>query len=166
MKKKKIGFIGTRNIEEVPKDKMSRLNELLHEYTNPNEHLISTGGAWGVDQYCAEYALRNRCEVLLCLPWFTYAEEWINTLGDNQLISKLVYYPSKHPYALDSVFDNHPNAHALKPGAIALHARNYLIVEDCYKVIALPSYKYGKPSGGTAHGIRLCKSMGIDLLVI
>lgn len=163
----KVGFIGTRDLSYVQIDRLDRLTTLLNNYNN-KECVISTGAAKGIDQYAGEQARDKGFSIILYVPWSTYEERWVSDMvlnSDNKII-KVVYEPNKDIEAYNSVFSNHPNPSALSRGAIALHARNYLIIKDCKEVIAVPKCVNSKPSGGTAQGIRLCETMGINVQII
>ena len=163
----KIAIIGTRDLTNTHVDRLDKLIAIIGSYS-PKDYIIATGAAKGIDQYGAELTRIKGFSVILYIPWSTYEEQWVSNMvinGENK-IAKVVYNPHKDIEAYNSVISNHPNPSALSRGATALHARNYLIIKDCIKVIALPKFVSGKPSGGTAQGIRLCESMGINVQVI
>lgn len=163
----KIAIIGTRDLSNTQTDRLNSLVTILDTYS-PNDYIIATGAAKGIDQYGAELARDKDFSVILYIPWSTYEEQWVSNiiLNSGNKVIKVVYNPHKDIEAYNSVNNNHPNPSVLSRGAFALHARNYLIIKDCKKVIALPRFVNGKPSGGTAQGIRLCESMNIDIQVI
>lgn len=163
----KIAIIGTRDLTNTHVDRLDKLIAIIGSYS-PKDYIIATGAAKGIDQYGAELTRSKGFSVILYVPWSTYEEQWVSNMvmnGGNK-IAKVIYNPHKDIEAYNSVITNHPNPSALSRGATALHARNYLIIKDCIKVIALPKFVNGKPSGGTAQGIRLCESMGINVQII
>jgi hypothetical protein len=74
-----------------------------------------------------------------------------------------VYDPVAHPDWLDSVWRHHPAGRKLADGATALLARSYGIVSGASLVVAAPNDPRGR-LGGTAHGLRLARALGVPAL--
>lgn len=159
----RIAFIGTREIDE-PFTKKEHFEIYLKRLVElSTEDIVCTGAAVGCDQVAAKIHLRRGGSVELFLPWSSYEEKFVRRAYDlfpEKL--KVRVLRSDDTLAYESV-KTHPASNKLKPGAIKLHARNYLIIEGCEKVVALPRWKRGKPEGGTAQGIRLAKELNIPV---
>lgn len=123
----------------------------LGEYFAEKEWILSTGACVGADQAFANGALKNGGTVNLFLPWHSYEKQWVNSLHGN--VNVIVFDPDKHGAAVESVYKFHPAAQNLKRSVLALHARNYLILNDIkFAVCYTPD---GKITGGTGQAIRI-----------
>jgi predicted Rossmann-fold nucleotide-binding protein len=123
----------------------------IGEYFAEKGWALSTGACVGADQAFAKGALKHGGTVNLFLPWHSYEKKWINGLRGNVNIT--VFDPTKHEAAVESVYKFHPAAQNLKRSVLALHARNYLILDDIkFAVCYTPG---GKVVGGTGQAIRI-----------
>lgn len=153
-----ISIIGTREPDEA---QATAAREAAHRAV---EHgfTVRTGAAVGVDE-CAMIGTHFK-NLEVYLPWQSYNRELIS---EWHAVKRIVYDKQKHKLWTRSVSEHHPNPRALSGGGVALHARNFGIVagEDGEQhsslVVALPD---SKGAGGTAQGIRIAKSLNIQLL--
>jgi hypothetical protein len=122
------------------------------------KYTLHTGAAQGADQAFAEGALYGGGIVNLFLPWPTYEHEWVQ--GLNGLASTTVLQNS-NKLAYLSVKNIHPSFKHLSQGAIKLHARNFLILQDIEFVICWTPG--GFETGGTGQGIRIAEYMGTKI---
>jgi predicted Rossmann fold nucleotide-binding protein DprA/Smf involved in DNA uptake len=152
-----IGFIGTRNISEVPKEGLD-LYKRAAEVCNSKGYILVTGAAKGADQLAAEICLESGGMVKLYLPWMSYEKVWVDELKAKYQ-DKLSVSWNLTKAAQESVI-NHPNVSKLSDAARTLMARNYMIVYQCRSVIAIPRPPM---QGGTAQGIRLCQKLNIPV---
>lgn len=121
------------------------------EYLAGKEWILNTGACVGADQAFAKGALKAGGTVNLFLPWHSYEKGWINRLKGNVNIT--VFDPAKHKDAVESVYKFHPAAQNLKRSVLALHARNYLILNNIeFAVCYTPG---GNTVGGTGQAIRI-----------
>ena len=152
-----VGFIGSRNLGEVPPEGL-RIYKHAAAACVSRGYVLSTGAAKGADQLAAEICLQSGGLVQLYLPWASYESQWVQSMmakypGQIRASSRL------SQEAMDSI-QVHPYANSLKQGARMLMARNYMIIERCKSVIAIPR---PPEEGGTAQGIRLCRQMNIPV---
>lgn len=139
--------IGSR---KTPKHILSIMRTLA-EYFAEKGWVLNTGACTGADQAFAEGALKGKGGVNLFLPWPSYEKSWIKRLHGN--VNVVVFQPDVHIKAVESVHQFHPMAQSLKRSVLALHARNYLILEDIkFAVCYTPG---GKTVGGTGQAIRI-----------
>lgn len=117
-------------------------------------YTITTGGAYGIDQAAMESAAPGMLTVYL--PWERYNEHLIPSHA-----RRVVYSPKIHKDWAASVLKYYPAPGRLSRGAMALHARNYGIVENTVAVNAFPNEIGG---GGTAQGVRVALGLGIPVL--
>lgn len=121
------------------------------EYLAKEGWVLHTGACIGADQAFAEGALKAGGTVHLFLPWPSYEKGWIKRLHGKTSVT--VFNPDIHTKAIESVHRFHPMGAGLKRSVIALHARNYLILDDAkFAICYTPG---GKTVGGTGQGIRL-----------
>lgn len=121
------------------------------EYLAEKGWTLNTGACIGADQAFVKGALKKGGTVNLFLPWHSYEKKWINGLRGN--VNIIVFDPAKHEDAVKSVYKFHPAAQNLKRSVLALHARNYLILDDVkFTVCYTPG---GKTVGGTGQAIRI-----------
>jgi hypothetical protein len=132
--------------------------KLIAELLAYDGHTCSTGACKGADQAFAEGALKGNGNLLLHLPWGNYERNWINSITGNIAINVL---RNNNPDAYRSVNKYHPNASKLSSGAIKLHARNYLIMENADFVICWTPN--GITSGGTGQALRMAADKGIKV---
>lgn len=118
-------------------------------------HILKTGAAKGADQAFAEGAISEEGRVHLYLPWYNYEKDW----WQNKPVTKIILGNEDHT-AWESVRKLHPAPDKLSQAATKLHARNYLIIENCELVIAFP----GQKLGGTGQGLRVADYLGIKIL--
>jgi len=119
---------------------------------------LVTGNADGIDGIARDvWSERYSDRVTLVLPWPDYNRDKVRS-GNH-----VVVYQGQREW-LDSVVRYHPPGAFLKPGAVALHARNYGIVELADVVIAFPND--GKEGGGTGQGIRIARALGRELFIL
>lgn len=166
MTKTKVGFIGTRDLNGITQERFNSLDELINKYVNPKLFTISTGAAKGIDQWIGNRILEMGGHLQLYLPWSSYEQNWVAQIKSLPNVYVGIYNPQLHTEATASVRRYHPNFNALKSSVIALHARNYLIIQGCSLVIALPKISNGKPLGGTAQGIRIAEGLNIPTIII
>lgn len=129
------------------------------EYLAEKNWILNTGAAPGADQTFAEGMLKGGGTVNLFLPWHNYEKRWINGLHGNVNIT--VFDADKHKDAIESVYKYHPVAKNLKDSVMALHARNYLILENIKFAVCYTTG--GKIVGGTGQAIRLLNARKINL---
>jgi predicted Rossmann-fold nucleotide-binding protein len=118
--------------------------------------VLHTGACLGADQAYAEGALEFSGSVHLYLPWTSYEKEWVAQYGPR---CAHICTAKQHPAfaeAVLSVARYHPHPDKLTNGGQLLHARNYLILEDCNLCVALP-----KGQGGTRQGMRIASHLRI-----
>lgn len=121
------------------------------EYLAKKDWILHTGACTGADQAFAEGALKGRGIVNLFLPWSGYEKRWIDGLRGK--VNVTVFNQNEHKDAIKSVHDFHPMAHGLKRSVLALHARNYLILDGAkFAICYTPK---GKTVGGTGQAIRI-----------
>lgn len=150
-----VAIIGSRTLPEWLDSQVERL---AHNYVDCGTKII-TGGAPGTDQAAIRGAAYNS-NVKVYLPWSSFEE--INLMGvacevtqdmEDPTFIKLLEYYYKVP-----VF-------TMKQSIVKLMARNYSIIKDAPGVIAFPRMKDGDPTGGTAFGIYLARSLNKELEV-
>lgn len=121
-----------------------------------------TGAAKGADQAFAEGAYLSG-DVMLFLPWQSYEQDWV-TNHLNAIVRVLV--PQTHREAMDSV-NMHPVIEAggtLSQGVEKLHARNYLIIENCKFIVCwAPLDAKDEEKGGTGQGCKIARKTGIQI---
>lgn len=139
--------IGARN---TPKFILSIMGS-IGEYLAKQGWVLNTGASPGADQAFVEGALKGNGTVNLFLPWPFYEKKWLSTLHGNVNIT--VFDPRTHTDAVQSVYDFHPAAKSLKISVMALHARNYLILEGIKFAVCYTTN--GKIAGGTGQAIRI-----------
>lgn len=117
-------------------------------------HTCNTGACIGADQAFGNGAIAGYGKLHLFLPWPNYEQKWIQTLkGD---ITITVMNTDIHNDAIRSVFYYHPKATTLKDSVIKLHARNFLILQNCAYIICWTPN--GAISGGTGQAIRIAQN--------
>ena len=121
-------------------------------------HILHTGAALGADQAFGNGANRVMGPMVIALPWATYERFWVDALFR---ATKIVYNQDRHHSATDSVRRFHPAAEKLKRGAFSLHARNFLIIENCTLIICWTMS--GTVSGGTGQAIRIAETLNIPV---
>ena len=127
-----------------------------------NGWTLKTGACQGADQAFAEGALSVGGKVILYIPWPHYEFKWVEVARGRGAETVLLQY--WHKDAWNSVDKFHPNPEALSKGARALHARNFLIVEDTRFVIAWPRIDRQGRLGGTGQGLRIAEDLKIDVI--
>jgi len=148
--RKRVACIGTRNIDDDERVILERIGAHLVS----RGYLVSTGNAIGSDQAFARggNSIDPR-HVELWLPWKRYERGSVvpgNTVHDHPL--------NRESYDIAGM--HHSLWHTLNHGVKRLMARNVDIVRGCILVIALP----GKNKmGGTGHGMRVSKGLGIPV---
>ena len=121
-------------------------------------YLCQTGAAPGADQAFAEGALFNKGDVLLCLPWHSYEQQWVENLAGN---IQLQVIEDTDIDALASVPRLHPFANKLKQGVVKLHARNWHIMQGIeFMICWTPD---GLETGGTGQAIRIAEEAGVKI---
>jgi predicted Rossmann-fold nucleotide-binding protein len=155
MKKSKVAFIGTRQLERIPQDALDAY-VLAASRCADRGYILATGAAKGADQLAAEACLENGGHVNLYLPWPDYEQGWVWDMQQRypEMVNAFCHFSTE---ALDSV-KLHPYPAKLKEGGIKLMARNYMIVDGCQAVVAIPTPPC---KGGTAQGIRIAEHLGI-----
>ena len=148
-----VAIIGTRDPDANQDSTAHKLATYLSEQLCCT---IKTGGAYGIDQAAMEGTAPGKLTV--CLPWASYNSAIVPAHAIH-----LVYDKEIHTVWKDSVFQYHPAPLRLSGGAVALHARNYGIIEGCDLVVAMPNETGG---GGTGQGIRVAKGLGIPVIQI
>jgi hypothetical protein len=148
----KIAIIGTR---EPVKAQLDNISAFLNGMS-PNQDVIISGCAYGVDAYALKIAKALGYKTIGCVPWEKYNVD-IQQLCD----TIIVFNADRDIIATRSVKKYHPIADQLSQGAFRLHARNYLIVHDCDLVMAYP----GPTGGGTMQGIKIATDLGIEVAV-
>lgn len=139
---KTVAIVGTRSPDSTQERRARFLaNRLSHTYGCT----ITTGGAYGIDQAAMEGADADK--LLVYLPWASYNQKII-PVGAKTIVASTLH----HPDWFASVQEYHPAPSKLTFGALALHARNYGIIEHTDLVIAFPDESGG---GGTGQGIRI-----------
>jgi hypothetical protein len=141
-----IAIIGTRE----PDIQQARSAWLLARTLTKMGYGVTTGAADGIDTRAMEGSYPDHLHVFL--PWNTYN---CNKVPEGAEIT--VYNPKVHLDWTASVKKYHPAFNRLRHGPIALHARNFGIIEPSIAVAAFPDEKGG---GGTAQGIRIAKDLG------
>ena len=122
-------------------------------------YVCHTGACIGADQAFAEGALQGGGQVHLLLPWSGYESNWVQTL--NGSVTTQVYNPATDVAATESVKNYHPAFNHLSRPVVALHARNYLIINQAeFCVCWTPD---GLSSGGTGQAIRIAQDAGIPV---
>lgn len=120
------------------------------------DYVLHTGAAPGADQAYAEGALYGGGQVRLFLPWPSYEQEWVNSLGKFRGVQlQIVVLKDSDTLAHMSVAELHPSFASLSQGARKLHARNYLILKDSDFVSCWTPR--GLEAGGTGQGIRIAE---------
>lgn len=121
-------------------------------------YTIVSGNAPGADQAWARggNSMDPEC-VELCLPWESFESSAVH--GRNVVrvlgIDQVAY--QRHVLRVQ---ETHPSFARLSPGALRLHARNAMIVEDVHLVLG--SLNSGKPGGGgTGSAFRIAQRQGI-----
>ncbi len=120
-------------------------------------HILRTGAAVGSDQAFANGANAVAGPIKLFIPWPSYEEAWIHFLHNATVTS---FNENFHRDAWDSV-KFHPKYDSLTQGVKRLHARNYLIVEDCQLIICWT--EGGAIVGGTGQALRLAQAKNIPM---
>jgi hypothetical protein len=120
---------------------------------------VRTGAAEGSDQEAAGIALAMGGVVELVLPWPEFESGWVHVMQRDYpgRVHIEVFDRRVHAAWLRSVDAYHPNPAALSRESIALHARNYGIVEPAEAVVALPPFD---AQGGAAQGLRIGRALG------
>lgn len=138
MKTNRIACIGSRETSQPVLDWM----EVLGADLVRAGYVIVTGNAPGADQAWARGGNSvDPAKVELCLPWESFEATAIH--GRNVV---RVFNAVKSNGYIDAVRDTHPNFGALTGGAVRLHARNAMIVENVH--VVLGSLNPEKPGGG------------------
>jgi len=156
----RIAFIGTRNFEHYANERAGSTYTKAVAWAVAWGYTITTGGCVGCDQHAGNIAYNLGGHLHLVLPWESYEEAWVSSLTKGA-VTVDVYNCDVHRTWTDSVIRYHPHGSNLSGGALALHARNFGIVEGTKAVVALPSNKPG--GGGTGQGMRIAKDLGIPL---
>jgi hypothetical protein len=146
----RVAIIGTRTPDkyqaEAAKDGARCVSEI--------GCTVTTGAAFGIDTEAMTGATPGHLEVYL--PWANY---------NSGLVPKhakvTVYNPKIHIDWTASVKRYHPAPYVLTRGALALHARNFGIVNKAVAVVAFPDEK---GEGGTAQGIRIARGLNIHVI--
>jgi hypothetical protein len=123
--------------------------------------MLKTGAADGADKAFAEGALHAGGKVTLCLPWWSYNKEWVQAAKNKGALTHTL--KNSDTDAFQSVEKHHPCPSILTRGPRALHARNFLIIQETKMVLAWPKPK-GQNLGGTGQGIRIAEDMGIEVI--
>ncbi len=147
-----LAIIGTR---EPDANQIELAQEAAWILSSKYGVTIRTGGADGVDYLAMMNAEPGKLHVFL--PWSNYNRDKIPSLA-----IRTVYDPKLNPLWTESVHKYHPNPAALTRGPLALHARNYGIVEGVDMCLALPG---PNGTGGTGQGIRICRGLNIPIEV-
>lgn len=148
---KHFAIIGTRDPDAAQAEIAYRLAWAIAWL---GRHVVRTGAAYGVDQKAMEGTSGRNLHVFL--PWPSYNRDIIPHSA-----TRVVYTPSIHTSWTESVRRFHPAASRLSRGPMALHARNFGIIDGVHGVIALPNETGG---GGTGQGIRIAKALGIPVI--
>lgn len=152
VKKINIACIGSRETTEEQRILFGKIGAFIVS----NGWKVITGNAKGSDQAFAEGGNQiNPKLVTLCLPWASYEKQAI-VLGN-----KIVKDPYKDWFEPAALY--HPNWANLPNSVRCLMARNYGIVSNSHKVIALLNNKK-LGGGGTGHGWRVAEGLGIPRL--
>lgn len=142
----RAAIIGTREPSQLQQLLAIRSSQML----SAEGVEIVTGAADGIDTCAMDGAKPGTLTVVL--PWASYNANKIPSHA-----RKVVYTQSdSHLLWTQSVSLYHPAFSKLTPGAMALHARNYGIVELVDFVLAFPDFSGG---GGTAQGIRIAVAL-------
>lgn len=148
--------IGSRKLDE---DEIRLCYLLGFRLAKLGAHL-KTGSAQGADQAFANGALDGGGKVTLCLPWPSYEFKWVELAKARGANTQLLQYFNWE--AWDSL-NLHPRKDSLSKATMALHARNYLIIDGCQCVFAFPKQnQYGL--GGTGQGIRIAEKKNISII--
>lgn len=148
---KHFAIIGTRDPDAAQAEVAYRLAWAIAWL---GRQIIRTGAAYGIDQKAMEGTGGRGLHVYL--PWPSYNRDIIPASAN-----RVVYTPSIHTSWTESVTRFHPAASRLTRGALALHARNFGIIDGVHGVIALPNEDGG---GGTGQGIRIAKALNIPVI--
>ncbi|MBV8720600.1 MAG: hypothetical protein JO277_00525 [Candidatus Eremiobacteraeota bacterium] len=150
----RIACIGARTTPKPILDWMEARGETLvrHGYK------IVSGNAPGADQAWARGGNRaDPRQVELCLPWEYFEAHAID--GRNP-IRHLRADDVSHAGYFEMVFETHPRGRRLAKEALALHARNAMIVEGAHLVLG--ALDPDKPvGGGTLGAFRMANRLGI-----
>jgi len=147
--------VGARN---TPTKTLCLMN-IIGIYLAYDGYTLNTGAAKGADQSFASGAIRAGGKVNLFLPWDNYETSWIETLMENKpkdsVLNVSVFNRNTDVDAIRSVYKLHPIGNNLNNSVAALHARNYLVLENSSFVVCYT--KDGKEVGGTGQAIRIAK---------
>ena len=156
---KRVAFIGSRDLEEVPKASVKAFMDAVTYYA-PKGYVMRTGAAPGADQLAAYKFLKLGGTVEFYVPWVAFEQRWLYEMrlkfGDRVAGN---IGPSEE--GIKSVYEHHPNPHSLREYPLKLLARNYDIVKDCKLVIAIP-----RPPelGGTSQAMRVARALSIRVI--
>lgn len=133
---------------------------IMHRYAAcvASKYICNTGACKGADQAFATGALDGDGEVQLFIPWSTYEQYWI---ARHKFSNVTVYDPNIHIEATASVVKYHPAATNLSSAVTALHARNYLILNNVSWVVCWTAG--GAIVGGTGQALRMCYDKDIPV---
>jgi hypothetical protein len=150
----RIACVGSR---EAPRVVLKWMEETGAKLVRAGYTVVS-GNAPGSDQAWARGGNSMDPErVELCLPWESFESSAVH--GRNVVRVFGVDLVSKQRYIL-RVQETHPSFARLSDGALRLHARNAMIVENAHLVLgALNPAKPG--GGGTGSAFRIAQRQGI-----
>ena len=122
-------------------------------------YTCNTGAALGADQAFANGAASVNGHVQLFIPWANYEKEWIANVGGPGFFPDIyVANPVINTAAFNSVNQFHPAPDNLSKAVKALHARNWLILNNTEFVICWTPN--GQTTGGTGQAIRIAEYYG------
>lgn len=117
--------------------------------------IVRTGADYGINKQAMDGTNGHNLEVYL--PYSSYNRNIIPTTA-----SIRVYNPNTDTAWTDSINRYHPSPNRLSSTDIALHAKDFGIIDGCKGVIALPQED---GEGYTGQGIRLARALNIQLIL-